>query len=201
MTTRRQVAANRRNGLKGGPKTAAGKAVVRHNARKHGIFACALTSEDAGELRNVHAELAAWAEPVGPFEEMLVEKLAQTYLRLQRCARAEAECHVKAWERSPNMDDLRRFVAVADSGRHASWFRLCAFRESVALFARYDQTLTNQLIKLMHELERLQRLRLGEPVPPPVAADLTLSADVDAADIVGGALVPVPDWPGQKDVG
>jgi hypothetical protein len=53
MATERQVAANRGsavaplslNGLKGGVKTEEGKAIPRLNARKHGIFASALTSD------------------------------------------------------------------------------------------------------------------------------------------------------------
>ena len=38
MSSTRQIAANRRNGRKGrGPKTDAGKARSRHNARRHGL--------------------------------------------------------------------------------------------------------------------------------------------------------------------
>ena len=54
MATQRQLEACRRNGRLGGPKTAAGKAVARLNARKHGIFASALTDEDAEELDGIH---------------------------------------------------------------------------------------------------------------------------------------------------
>ena len=43
MATKKQVAANRRNALKGGVKTLKGKAISRLNARKHGIFASAVT--------------------------------------------------------------------------------------------------------------------------------------------------------------
>ncbi len=47
----------------------------------------------------------------------------------------------------------------------------------MALFGRYNTTLTNQVVKLLHELERLRRMRTGEGVPPPIAADVTFSAD------------------------
>ncbi len=50
MATRKQVAANRENGLKGGVKTDRGKAISRLNARKHGIFVSALTAEDSEEV-------------------------------------------------------------------------------------------------------------------------------------------------------
>ena len=71
----------------GGPKTPEGKAVTRLNARKHGVFASALTDHDRKELHGLHDELAAWVQPFGPIEEMLVELAAQTYLRLQRLLR------------------------------------------------------------------------------------------------------------------
>ena len=113
MATQRQVEACRRNGKLGGPKTAAGKAVSRLNARKHGIFASALTVEDAAELKGLHEELAAGLAPVGAVEEMLVEKLAQTYLRLQRCSRAEAEWHLMVWEES---------IEPLPEGSPGTWF-------------------------------------------------------------------------------
>ena len=97
MATERQVAANRVNGLKGGVKTEEGKAVSRLNARKHGIFSTALTECDAEELRGIEAELIADLKPAGIVEEMLVEKIAATYLRMQRCARAEAAHCKEMW--------------------------------------------------------------------------------------------------------
>jgi hypothetical protein len=46
MPVNRQVAANRRNALRStGPKTAAGKAVVRDNDRKHGFLSRHLITE------------------------------------------------------------------------------------------------------------------------------------------------------------
>ena len=177
MATQRQVAANRLNGLKGGPRTPEGRAAVRLNARKHGVFAQALTAEDADELAGLHRELAESLQPVGPLEQMLVDKLAQTYLRMQRCARAEAEYHVRTWQRKTDPGSVERFDTACQEGLHASWFDAYWFQQSVQLFGRYDQTLTNQFIKLLHEIERVQRLRGGEDVPAPLAADVSVSVD------------------------
>jgi len=188
MATKRQVLACRQNGRLGGPKTAAGKAVSRLNARKHGIFASALTVEDAEELKGLHEELVGCLAPVGAVEEMLVEKLAQTYLRMQRCARAEAEWHVKTWEVKADPVSVRLHQKRCDDGRHASWFDVGWFERGVQLFGRYDQTLTNQFIKLVHEIERVQRLRGGEPpspsglrspgdVAPPIAAEVNVEVE------------------------
>jgi len=90
MASRNQVVASRQNGRLGGPKTPEGKAVSRLNARRHGIFASALTRFDREELWAIHAELYDWLCPVGPLEEMLVEKLALTYLRMQPAVRRGA---------------------------------------------------------------------------------------------------------------
>jgi hypothetical protein len=49
----------------------------------------------------------------------------------------------------------------------------------VKLFARYDKTLTNQLIQLLHELERLQRLRGNEDVEAPLTGEVTVHLDGD----------------------
>ena len=181
MATKKQIAANRRNALKGGVKTPEGKAISRRNARKHGIFASALTAEDARELRGIDDQLAAALEPVGPVEEMLVEKLALTYLQLQRCARAEAEYHIRVWEEPelPMPFHEQRLKKRRERGERAMPFDANAFTRMVELIGLYDMRLTNQFLKLLHEIERLQRLRAGETVPPPVAADVTV-------DVAGG---------------
>ena len=178
MATERQIEANRRNALAGGPKTDEGKAVSRLNARTHGIFASALTEHDQQELHGLYEELADSIRPNGRIEEMLVEKLAHTYLRLQRCARAEAEHHIHTWEM--RIDDgytMRRQAERRELGMHVSDFDVSAFERSVKLFARYDKTLTGQFIQLLHEIERLQRMRLGENVAPPIVGRLTLETD------------------------
>ena len=38
---------------------------------------------------------------------------------------------------------------------------------------RYETKLERQLYQAINQLERLQRMRLGEPVPPPVNVQLT----------------------------
>lgn len=41
--------------------------------------------------------------------------------------------------------------------------------------ARYEAHLERSLYKTLHEIERLKALRQGQPVPPPVAVDVTVS--------------------------
>ena len=165
MASEKQVAANRRNGLKGGVKTEEGKTISRLNARKHSIFVTALTAEDSEEVRGYEDDLIASLRPAGRIEEMLVEKIALTWLRLQRCARAEAEYHSRTWEepnkvlRGREWDDLQSERRLGGRG---VTFRERVFERMVKLIDLYDARLTNQFLKLLHEIERLQLMRKGE---------------------------------------
>jgi len=108
---------------------------------------------------------------------MLVEKLALTYLRMQRCARAEAEYHILIWrERTDSTWDYGVVGTGLDGEPYT--FRSDKFEALATLFGRYDTALTNQWVRLLHELERLERMRKGEAVPPPTVGDLAVHAGV-----------------------
>jgi hypothetical protein len=165
MASEKQVAANRRNGLKGGVKTEEGKAVSRLNARTHGIFAAALTPEDSDEASGIEEELVASLRPAGRVEEMLVEKIALTYLRMQRCARAEAEFHIETWREPNKVREEYQWKLLQErrrDGARGSTFREEVFEHMVKLIDLYDARLTNQFLKLLHEIERQQNLRKGK---------------------------------------
>ncbi|MHC4481575.1 MAG: hypothetical protein ACYS8K_06770 [Planctomycetota bacterium] len=170
MTLSRQQIACRRNGSLGGPKTEEGKGVCRHNARKHGIWVSALSHLDKGDLRKLHEWFAAEMQPEGPVEETLVERIALTYLRMVRCARAEAAYHCAAWRRrSPGR--LSAILHIPTDLRPRQ------FEKIALLINRYDSSLSNQFLKLLHELERRQRRRAGEQVRPPALTLLDVNAD------------------------
>jgi hypothetical protein len=169
MASVRQVQANRRNGLKGGVKTEEGKAVSRLNARKHSIFASALTTEDSEEAYAIEDELIVSLRPVGRVEGMLVEKLALTYLRMQRCARAEAEYHIQTWEEPNKIREPYQWQRLQEQRRDGARgvvFDEKVFERMVKLIDLYDARLTNQFLKLIHEIERLQLLRKADPGAP-----------------------------------
>ena len=44
----------------------------------------------------------------------------------------------------------------------------------------YDRRHLNTAIRCIHELQRLQALRQGQPVAPPAALDVTVTHQVDA---------------------
>jgi len=141
MATEKQIAANRLNGLKGGVKTPEGKAISCMNARKHGIFAAALTEHDAEGLRGLLDELIEDLKPVGIVEQLLMDKLAVTYVRMQRCARAETRHYLQDWS-----------SGFGQPGQ----FR---YNETIVAIGLYDARLTKQFLRLLHELEWRQKER------------------------------------------
>ncbi|MGD0999080.1 MAG: hypothetical protein ABSA67_00160 [Candidatus Brocadiia bacterium] len=198
MASTAQVAANRENALKAGVRTPEGKAISRLNARRHGIFAAALTPEDSEELRVIEEDLVADLQPAGRVEEMLVETLAMTYLRMQRCARAEAEYHVRTWQEPTVQQDpyaVKELAKRRKRGERVVIFREPEFQRMVELIGLYNVRLTNQFLKTLHEIERYQRLRAGENVPPPVVADVTVQVDAEIGPEAESASPEQPQAP------
>lgn len=92
----RQLAANRNNARKStGPKTAEGKAVSKMNAVKHGILSTEVVvrglrvQEQAEEFKALRARFWESLAPVGPVEELLVERIVTAQWRLRRALMAE----------------------------------------------------------------------------------------------------------------
>ncbi len=97
MTTKKQTEANKKNALVStGPVTAEGKAMVVHNAVKHGIFAkdLIISSGDGKEDKREYLELldglTLSLHPAGQMECLLVDKIAVDYWRLRRVLRFES---------------------------------------------------------------------------------------------------------------
>jgi hypothetical protein len=142
---------------------AEGKAISCLNARKHGIFAAALTEHDGEGLRELMDELTEELKPVGTVERLLVDKLAVTYLRMQRCARAETLHYQWRWKSSI-------------LGRPGDF----AYDETVVSIGLYDARLTHQFLRLLREIKARQQARLAQPpevvqsaqaLPAPEAGD------------------------------
>lgn len=96
MTTAKQIAANSENALKStGPKTDEGKAIVKQNAIRHGIYTkdvildCGLVREDPEEFKLLLDSFMEDLQPVGTLETVLVEKITVSLWRLRRIYKAE----------------------------------------------------------------------------------------------------------------
>jgi hypothetical protein len=93
MATRKQVEANRKNAKRStGPRSKAGKARSRHNARKHGLTAATLVigGENPSEFEELRAELIHEHDPQSTLEYELVERLTGILWRLRRIPFFEA---------------------------------------------------------------------------------------------------------------
>lgn len=146
MTSQKQIKANRLNGLKGGVKTAQGKAISSRNAVTHGIFSsdALLIGEDGLLLAQLREQLIEEYQPQGEMETILVECIISSTWRLKRALRSE-----KTYSH-PRAELLGRndFVAGGD-------YRFSAWQN----YQRYEVAIKNELYKAMHELERLQKAR------------------------------------------
>jgi hypothetical protein len=142
-TSPRKLEANRRNGSKSrGPTTVRGKTVSSWNSLRHGLLSkrlMKLNDQKAEEFCHLLASLQQDFQPVGAPEEILVEKIAYEYFRFATAAQYE--------DAESNLGYL--------SG------------EVVGNLVRYQTMINRQLFQAMNQLERLQRLRLGEDVPAP----------------------------------
>ncbi|MHC4462182.1 MAG: hypothetical protein ACYS30_12250 [Planctomycetota bacterium] len=93
--SKKQLEANKKNAQKGGVKTPEGKAIVKYNALKHGLLAkeAVITvgegAESPEDFNALLEDLKTQLAPAGTLEEMLVEKVAVAYWRLQRAYRYE----------------------------------------------------------------------------------------------------------------
>src|SRR5688572_24563617 len=92
MASQRQIAANRRNGAKGGPKTEEGKQRSRLGSLKHGLTASTLVvlpEEHEHEYQEVLRGFRESFQPDNAAEHALVLRLAQAHWRSLRARRME----------------------------------------------------------------------------------------------------------------
>jgi hypothetical protein len=189
--SRRQLAANRSNAARStGPRTPEGKDAVRWNALKHGLLAKEVvvrageSPEHPADFHHLLSRLRESFCPASIVEEVLVEKVAACYWRMARVLRAEAGEIRKAQAAAPNdrrndllvRELLRAPVEVTEQGEQ-QWLeteRVCrALPDRITMdkILRYETTMERQLYRALHHLERIQRRRQGEAVPPPLSIE------------------------------
>ena len=171
-TGERQAMANRRNAQKStGPKTDEGKATARLNALKHGLLSAhvLLPNEDAGALADFAACLRSSLAPVGDVEALLADRIISSAWRLRRLMAVEAGLFREN-------EALFRFAHENDPSSPAEFFRQ---RDgSFLTLSRYEATLERGVYRALHELQRLQAVREGNDLAPPVAMDVDLDVTV-----------------------
>jgi hypothetical protein len=97
MATEAQIAANRLNAQKStGPRTEAGKAIASRNSEKHKALSRTLLvssrshQESSSEFSALCDEYYSSLDPVGPLEEMLVDRIVSAVWRMRRARHVES---------------------------------------------------------------------------------------------------------------
>jgi hypothetical protein len=177
MTSKRKAAANRINGQKShGPTDTT---TTRFNAAKHGLLAAGLTElDDAEGYRALLNTLREEKAPVGIVETSFVESIALEMIRMRRARRLEAE-YITSALHPPTLQagafelpDLCE-PTIIDPGLPPS-INFETGQRLVSIFQRYESNFINRIIRYLHELERLQRMRRGEKLPAPTAVDVSV---------------------------
>ena len=148
------------------------------NARKHGLLSVDLVLPDeyAGEYTEFVLELDQELRPQGALEKALVERVVGLLWRLKRAGKLENA--ILYWEQLPTAEQL------ADSGDSVQDFltrlsvRGAAYTkgaDTLAKLSRYESAMQRNLLRMMHELQRIQAVRRGEHVPAPLALDIDLT--------------------------
>jgi len=178
-TSERKIAANRLNGQKShGPNNTTS---TRFNATKHGLLAVGVTElDDAEGYRTTLHELMLEKNPVGPTETFLVESAALDMVRWKRARRLEAE-HITSVLNPPiregGLVDVQVFDGTTVDPGLPAVLELESIQPLVTTFQRYESTFALRLFRTLHEFERIQRMRRGEKLPAPAAADVILAAE------------------------
>ena len=138
----------------GGPRTQRGKDKSKLNALKHGLFSTAvlLQGDSKAEFDYLLTELRDDLQPEGMLEVVLVDKLAAVLWRYRRLLIAEGQ----------------QFELVTDILKLVGPGMI-----QMDLLVRYGPSLDRELDRILKQLERRQRMRLGQPLPPSIDVNIT----------------------------
>ena len=168
----KQLEANRENAKLGGVKTEEGKAVSKYNALKHGLLSdrVLLPDEDGTELIALGKKLRQELLPDTELELVLVDRITANTWRLRRVMQIETEMMDEGRESLYSMSDKKKSLGESVSSDLRN-------QDVYGKLARYETMLERGIYKALHELQRIQASRKGEPTPPPVAIDVDISGD------------------------
>ncbi len=132
-----------------------------------------------GESRYLYTKLnrnlSAFWEPRNPAEKLLVEQLVFNYWRLKRAYKLETELIQAAEEEA---ESTRKSFEKMGSQRNIYSVERLNF-ENLDRFRRYINSIQRQILRILHELERIQAARNGRTVPLPLAVDMDIEQSVD----------------------
>jgi hypothetical protein len=137
-----------------GPRTQQGKEKSKGNATRFGIFskAVVLKTESQAEVNDLQNGLTDYFQPNGAMEEILVDKLAAYLWRQRRLILAEVDAGGRLTENILQLNDGAPKLDV---------------------LLRYEAPLDRGIDRILTQLERFQRIRLGQLVPSPIKLEIS----------------------------
>jgi hypothetical protein len=168
--SKKQLEANRQNAKLGGVKTEEGKAVSKYNAIKHGLLCkgVVLEDEDGQELLVLEKKIRSELKPANEIEFLLVDRIIANTWRLKRAMQIESEM-IKD-DRKSTFGDKLRTLGQAFSYDFVN-------NDTYGKFIRYEASIERGIYKALHELQRLQSVRIGDDVPAPAVVDVNIYKD------------------------
>lgn len=161
MTSKSQIIANKQNALQStGPRTIEGKVKASQNALKHGLLSQNLIfrAENREELETFSQRLYTTLCPQGMMEELLVEKIISAVWRLRRVTAVEQEIFNKE-------NNFYGLTTLEECFRGSNG-------SCIHILSRYESTLERHLYKAIHELQRIQAMRLELTVPTTITVEM-----------------------------
>jgi len=155
------------NALKStGPKSKEGKAIASQNAIRHGLLSqdLILKDESLEEFDLFRQGLYQSLSPIGRLEEILVEKIVSAGWRFRRLIKVEKSLFDEEDEYAlskPEFSDAFR----RSGGSH------------MQILSRYESGIEKSFYKAIHELQRIQAMRMGQAVMVPIALDISLDGN------------------------
>jgi len=165
MATPAQITANRLNAQKStGPSSAEGKAASRFNALKHAASAQSLVipGEDEAAFAELTRSYHEQFHPVGPEEQLLVEKIIASDWTQRRMNRLEAQV-TNALIDHQDPDDPNPL------GR--AFIEDCRGANALQKIFRRREAASRDWYRALAHLRQLQFDRMAFPPPPPAVAD------------------------------
>jgi hypothetical protein len=184
MSSKKQILANRQNAQLGGVKTTEGKTISRFNSLKHGLLSkeVLLQGEDLDSFIQLGQRIRENIQPEGEIEVLLTERIIANVWRLRRAL--EVETALMEYEKfDDSMLDVSFLLnnpSSSDDQKRRKQIRGMILNSGVETVIRYETTIERGIYQALHELQRIQAVRMGIKSPLPLAVDITLNKNSDS---------------------
>jgi hypothetical protein len=145
QVSQKQIQANKNNAKLGGVKTQQGKEVTRFNALQHGILRTSISEYEKFDYESLFDSLKQGFTPQNTLEEILVERIAISYVKFLRVSKAEVEFIKETM--SPNGS-----VLLFPEHKYESELSVNGFEKLANIYTRYETSVENRFYKAINKL-------------------------------------------------